>query len=259
MRRLVVELPPSRAARWSGRLAVFAAMVCGLAVVLGRLDRIELQAALAAIGAGLLLAVAAAVLAGIAFVSVWQDGRPGFRAALGGLVVAVALVAWPVVLAIQALHLPRLADVTTDVVDPPAFSRSRRAIDARGGVMPPDPAPESRLAQQAAYPALTPLTLELGIQDAFILAQKAVQQRGWQLVEAVGPGPRTTTGRIDAVDRSLLLRIPADVTIRLRTVAGGTRVDLRAASRSGAHDLGENARRIQAFVQALNELVEARD
>ena len=259
MRRLVVELPPSRAARWSGRLAVFAAMVCGLAVVLGRLDRIELQAALAAIGAGLLLAVAAAVLAGIAFVSVWQDGRPGFRAALGGLVVAVALVAWPAVLAVQALRLPRLADVTTDIVDPPGFSRSRRAIDARGGVMPPDLAPDTRLAQQAAYPALTPLTLELGLQDAFILAQKAVQQRGWQLVEAVGPGPRTSTARIDAVDRSLLLRIPADVTIRLRTVAGGTRVDLRAASRAGAHDLGENARRIQAFVQALNELVEARD
>jgi uncharacterized protein (DUF1499 family) len=60
------------------------------------------------------------------------------------------------------------------------------------------------------------------------------------------------------VDRSMIMRLACDVTIRIRPMATGARVDLRSASRNGPHDFGENARRVQGFSEALRDLAEAR-
>ncbi|NBU21594.1 DUF1499 domain-containing protein [bacterium] len=62
----------------------------------------------------------------------------------------------------------------------------------------------------------------------------------------------------DAVDRSLVMGFPQDVTIRLRPLAGQTRIDIRSASRIGKHDFGDNARRIQRFAQELQVQLDAR-
>ncbi len=77
MRRLVVERPPSRAALWSRRLGLFALAVMVIAVALSWLGRIDPAAALAVLGLGLLLAAIGAVLAFVAFVGIWNEGRPG--------------------------------------------------------------------------------------------------------------------------------------------------------------------------------------
>jgi uncharacterized protein (DUF1499 family) len=177
---------------------------------------------------------------------------------MAGLLVALGLLAYPSFLAVQALRLPRLNDITTDVTDPPAFSRSRRALELRSGRVPPDPGPASRALQAIAYPDLAPLTLELPPQEVFQLVLKAAQQRGWQVLETASPGGRTGTGRIEAIDRSMLMRFPDDVTVRIRPVAVGARVDVRSASRLGSHDLGANARRIEAFLATLQELADER-
>ena len=259
MRRLVVELPPSRAALWSSRLALFAATVVLIAVVLARLDRIDLAAALTVLGAGLALALAAVALAVSAFMVIWADGRPGFSGALGGLLVAALLMVWPGVMAVQALRLPRLNDVSTDASEPPAFSRSRKALEVRAGLTPPDVAPAQRQLQQSAYPGIAPVLLEFTPQETYALALKAAQQRGWQIIETQAPGGRTGIGRIEAVDRSLVMRFPSDVTVRVRPLATGARVDVRSATRIWPHDFGDNARRVQAFTQVLLDLAEAKD
>lgn len=259
MRRLVVELPPSRAALWSGRLAVFAASVLAIAVLLSRLDRIDLPAVLTVLGAGFVLALAAVALSVSAFFVIWADGRPGFAGALGGLMLAAVLMAWPALLAVQAMRLPQLSDVSTDVVDPPAFSRSRKALDARVGTTPPEVPAARRQAQQAAYPGVAPILLEFTPQETFALALKAAQQRGWQILEASPPGGRSGIGRIEAVDRSFIMRFPSDVTIRVRPLATGARIDVRSASRDWAHDFGDNARRILGYAQAVLDLAEAKD
>ncbi|MFO1147750.1 MAG: DUF1499 domain-containing protein [Alsobacter sp.] len=259
MRRLVVDLPPSRAALWSGRLALFACCVVAIAVLLARLDRIDLAPALAVLGTGLAMALAAVALAVSAFFVIWADGRPGFSGAMGGLLLAAVLMVWPCVLAVQALRLPRLSDVSTDVVDPPSFSRSRKALEARGGATPPEVAREQRQQQQQAYPGVAPILLDFTPQETYALALKAAQQRGWQIIETAQPGGRTGIGRIEAIDRSLVMRFPSDVTVRVRPLATGARVDVRSASRRWSHDFGENARRVQNYAQALLDLAEAKD
>ena len=51
---------------------------------------------------------------------------------------------------------------------------------------------------------------------------------------------------------------PEDVTIRVRPLAGQTRIDIRSASRFGRHDFGGNAGRIQRFAQELQTQLDAR-
>jgi uncharacterized protein (DUF1499 family) len=84
--------------------------------------------------------------------------------------------------------------------------------------------------------------------------RKAAQNRGWTIIEAVRPGGRMGLGRLEAVDRTFLLRLPDDVTVRLRPRADGTRIDVRSASRMGTHDLGTNAARIRAFLEEVSNL-----
>jgi uncharacterized protein (DUF1499 family) len=77
---------------------------------------------------------------------------------------------------------------------------------------------------------------------------------GWRIIEAVKPGGRMGLGRLEAVDRTFLLRLPDDVTVRIRPRADGTRIDVRSASRIGTHDLGANAARIRRFLDEVSNL-----
>ena len=119
MRRLVIEEPVTRPAIWSPRFALFAAAVAGIGV-----------------------AFAALVLAITAFVLIWIDGRRGLVLAVWGFLLSVALLGWPGFLAAKAVYFPQLTDISTDIDDPPAFSRSREAQRERGDRVLPDSAPD---------------------------------------------------------------------------------------------------------------------
>jgi uncharacterized protein (DUF1499 family) len=111
-----------------------------------------------------------------------------------------------------------------------------------------------RRLQRPAYPQVAPLTLDLAPEEAFEIARKAAERRGWRIVESVPPGGRIGLGRIEAVDRTFLLRLPDDVTVRLRPRADGTRIDVRSASRLGRHDFGANAARIRRYLDEVSGL-----
>ncbi|HEV2558059.1 MAG TPA: DUF1499 domain-containing protein [Microvirga sp.] len=254
MRRLILEEPVSRPARWSPVVAWFALLVTVMAVLLIRLGRVDYAAGFVVMGTGLALAVLAIGLAGLAFLRIWQEGRRGLGSAVKGVVIAVAVLAVPSWFALRAVTLPPINDVTTDIENPPQFSRSRTVLEARGGRVPPDQPREVREAQRDAYAQIAPLTLDVPPDEAFDLVQKAAANRGWRVIEATRPGGRVGTGRVEAVDRTLLLRLPDDITVRIRPRADGTRIDIRSASRTGAHDLGQNAARIRAFLDELSNL-----
>lgn len=254
MRRLIIEEPVSRAALWSRKLAWFALAVTAVAVAFMRFQIVDVLPGFVSLAAGLGLAALAVLLAFAAFLRIWIEGRRGVGAAVKGLFLALAILAYPGFYVLRGLTLPNLNDVSTDIDDPPTFSRSRAALEARAGRIPPDPPRETRLAQRAAYPQVAPLTLDVSPEDAFELARKAAANRGWQIVEAVRPGGRVGLGRVEAVDRTFLLRLPDDVTVRIRPRADGSRIDVRSASRLGKHDLGQNARRIRAFLEEVSNL-----
>lgn len=254
MRRLILEEPFSRPARWSPKLAWFALAVTVMAILLIRFGRIDYRSGFIALGAGLAVAGVAVAMSFMAFVRIWQEGRRGLGSAIKGLVLAALVLAYPAFMAVRAVTLPPINDVSTDTEDPPSFSRSRAALEARAGRVPPDVPSAMRDLQRDAYVQIAPLTLDIGPEEAFGLVRKAAANLGWQVVEAVPPGGRVGLGRLEAVDRTLILRMPDDITVRIRPRADGTRIDVRSASRFGNHDLGANARRIRAFLEETSNL-----
>ena len=258
MRTAILEEPVSQAAVWSRRLAIFALAVGAVAFAIIRTQSIDMTSGLAVFGSAILLACAALLCAGAAGVVIWRTGRRGLGAMLTGIVLSCLFLAYPAFLAFQAMRLPVLNDVTTDLVDPPQFSLAPKALDARGGRTPPTPPSATRQAQRAAYPEVQAILLELDADEAYQLVLQAVQACGWRIIHQSAPGGRLGLGHIDAVDRTLVMGFTDDVTVRVKPLAGQTKIDVRSASRYGRNDFGANARRIEIFAQAVQDQLNAR-
>ena len=254
MRHLIIEEPYSRPAKWSPRVAWFSLAASLLTALLIRWGRVGYDEGFVALGAGVGLALLAVLLSLVAFVRIWQEGRQGLGSAIKGMLLAGLVLAYPALMAVKAATLPVINDISTDTENPPSFSRSRIALEARGGRVPPDVSPEVRELQRQAYVLIAPLTLDVDPLEAFSLVQKAAANLGWNVIEAVPPGGRQGAGRLEAIDRTFALKLPDDITVRIRPRADGSRIDIRSASRVGRHDLGGNARRIRAFLEETSNL-----
>jgi uncharacterized protein (DUF1499 family) len=69
---------------------------------------------------------------------------------------------------------------------------------------------------------------------------------------------RETAGNIatlEATAPTLIFGFRDEVVVRLRGTPEGTEVDMRSASEIGAHDLGQNARRVRAFFAKLDSVL----
>ena len=258
MRRLILEEPWSAAALWSRRLALFGLVVGLISVALARSGLVDATAALAVLGAAVTITFMGLLLGGAGSVVIWRTGRRGVGSIVGGALLALLLLGYPAWLAAQAARLPPLTDVSTDLIDPPDFARSSRALAARAGIAHGLVPLEAREAQRRAFPNVSPIVLDLDADEAWEIVLKAVAARKWRVVDQVKPGGRIGIGHIDAVDKTLVMGFPEDVTIRVRPLAGQTRIDIRSASRFGRHDFGNNARRIQRFAQELQTQLDAR-
>ena len=258
MKRIDWTEPVSAAARWSLRFALFSMALSVIAIFIIRTRTVDVASGVSVFGFAILAACAAILLAVAAGVIIWRTGRRGMGLAVLGVLLAAFVLAWPMWLAVQAVRLPILNDISTDINNPPGFSRSTRALEARSGHVPSELAAETRLPQTRAYPNVQPIVIDLDGDEAFQLVLAAVKAMGWQLIESSPPGGRMGDGRIDAVDRTLIMRFPDDITIRVRPGAGQSRIDVRSASRFGRHDFGANARRIEHFSRQMQELLDAR-
>jgi hypothetical protein len=252
MRRLIIEEPYSKAALLSRRLAVFSLAVA-LVGILGVGRGLDL---LAVLGGSLIIACAAILTAILAFVVIWRSGRKGAGQAFAGLLLAALLLAYPAYLAQQTLRLPPLPDISTDLTNPPDFSLSREALAARGGATPASIPVARRKMQLKVYPQIQPILLDLEAPDAFNAAIQAMRATGWTIVDQRPPGGRSGIAHIDAIASSFLLGFPSDVTLRLRPLAGQTRIDIRSVSRFAPYDFGANPRNAANFEAALTAVVD---
>jgi hypothetical protein len=256
-RRLVFKEPLSRAALWSRRLAWFAVAVLALSLLLVRLREPSFER-FAAVLASYVFVLVSLLLACIAFVGIWRHGYRGAGMAAGAVLICVLLLAPAGYVGFLAATRPSLADISTDIDDPPGFSRSPPVLAARDGRLPPDVPAEQRRLQRRAYPKAVPIFLDIPAEAAFDLARKAAGALSWQVLEASKPPKRDGAGRIEAVARGRFLRIAEDVTIRIRARPEGSRIDIRSASRLGSHDLGANAARVSDFAAEIETLMDSR-
>jgi uncharacterized protein (DUF1499 family) len=190
------------------------------------------------------LGVAAGVIA-----LLWSRRRPTrWGPVLGGVAVLLGAiaVAIPYLWQRQARSVPPIHDISTDLENPPQFT----AVVPLRAEAPNslDRGPELPQLQREGYPDIAPVTLSQSPDDAFMRVLAAAQDSGWEIVSA-----DQSSGHIEATDTTRWFGFKDDVVVRLTPWGTGTRVDVRSVSRVGRSDVGTNARRIEEFLDRLQD------
>jgi uncharacterized protein (DUF1499 family) len=243
------NLHPLRSAKYGFILAIVSPVALVLAPLIYRL-RLAGLSALLLIPVALVFALIAVVLSVVGIVAMRRRRSPqGMGRAIAGLVMALAVLMFPVVVVVNARGSPPIHDVTTDTVTPPEFV-AVLPIRAQTGALNPVEYGGPRVAalQQQSFPDIKPLRRDLIPQAAFDRALAAVRAMNWEVVAA-----DPSAGRIEATDTTALFGFKDDVVVRVRADGNGSRIDVRSLSRVGGGDLGTNAKRVRAYLRRLAE------
>jgi len=226
---------------WLGYFAVTLLLILPLSVLMvrnGDWQQGLLLYAIACLGSTLLIILAIVLLLRTRF-NLWRkDILQRALFALPGAALLLALT--------SGGSYPTIHDITTDTADPPRFTSaaSQRGADSNSLEIDEDVIQQ----QQQAYPNLQTLVSPLSIEDAYSLALQVATDMGWDIYRQ-----DSNAMFIEAVDTTSIMGFKDDIVIRVRSSARGTLVDLRSVSRVGEGDLGANAARISAFVNAFQQ------
>jgi uncharacterized protein (DUF1499 family) len=104
--------------------------------------------------------------------------------------------------------------------------------------------------QQRHYPAVKPLVVKHKDKHAvYMAALGLIQDNDWELVAEY-----SEAGVIEATARTPIFGFHDDVIIRISRLSDDTiQVDMRSSSRVGRKDFGVNAKRIQRYMQSLQQ------
>ncbi|MEX0344933.1 MAG: DUF1499 domain-containing protein [Rhizobiaceae bacterium] len=238
-------------ADWLARFDLLLFVIAGLSHRYGMITTPDFFWLLGLIGC---LAALALLLAIAAFRRLWLDGDRGGKLATRALLVVILIIVPFILSGWQALRLPALNDVATDLDDPPQYSvlaRSRRGMMNRIDAYTIAEAE----AQIAAFPSVTGRRYGAAPDTVLAAVNAIVIARGWEIAaqsEITGETGETT---LEVVSRSLIFGFENDIAIRITDEGETTYVDARSSSRYGSHDLGANARYITSFLDGLDDEV----
>jgi hypothetical protein len=240
----------SSAAWWSRRVAVLAVFVGVIAVAAHRFGLIETAPflwVLVVVGA---LPLAALLLAAAGFQRIWHFGDRGGVDLAVGLLLAVLVLAPYGVAGWFAFSRPALADVSTDVDDPPLLTAAAtfRTVDMNPLTVP---TPEIRAIQLKAYPELTGRRYSISFEQTVSEVETIMEARGWKILSPLSSGNGIET-TIEGLASLPMLALGYDVAVRITDEGNAIYVDMRSASRYGGRDMGVNAAYISGFLKDLD-------
>ena len=248
--------PTPDIARWTTRSALFALSLTVVALLSHRFGTMPTLTAFNLIIVSIATAVLTIVLAVIAGVVIWRQGRTGAGRVAFGLIVAGGLICWPAAFLPTFRTLPSINDVTTDPNAPPKFTEL--AKERGPGMNAPEYPQRFAKLQVESYPDLKPMLIERPAEEAFEIVRDALSRQKLTIVSERPPEGRPgRAGIIEAVDRTLIFGFYDDVAIRVDGDAARSRIDLRSASRFGRHDLGRNAERMRRLMREIVARLEA--
>jgi uncharacterized protein (DUF1499 family) len=244
-------------ARWSSRLALFFVSLLLVTLVLHRLGLLPTVLALNLFAVGYVGAALGLAIGLVALARIWRTGEGGAGNLVVGILLPLAAMAGPFAVLVISHDLPRLNDVTTDLVNPPQF----KALASREKEANPSSYAAGEIAalQAAGYPDVRTFVLARSVDDAFELVEEIAKRLRWRVTVAeVRAGrPPAKTAVMEATDHTLLVGFPDDIVVRIEGTNTLSRIDVRSASRYGKFDFGQNAARIRRFLSDLALRAEA--
>ncbi len=231
----------SISARWSLRCAIFALALMVVAVLLHRFGRIETGPFLSVMALGALIAALGLVLSVIGLIGLWLHGYAGGRRAAAALALCLIALAPFDYAFYKALTLPRVADISTDLTDPPQLG-----FGGKSGLNP--------ALQSAAYPEVTGRRYGTPGESLLALVERLVSEAGWRIIVRRGNLDAAGEMLLEAEATSLIIGFKDQIVIRVTDEGDTSYVDMRSRSGFGEYDMGANAARIAKFMQALDAL-----
>lgn len=241
----------SRTAEWARSLSAFSLVLFVTAGVGHRYGMVETLAFLFTLALVAGLALAGLALAAIGFSQLWRHGDKAGKASLAATLLSLFVLVPYAAGGWLYFTLPALTDISTDLEEPPHFTVAPRLRTPAMNALAPI-SPESAGLQMRHYPDLAGRRLDASPDRVLAALAPVIAARGWRVYGAM---PTSSSSQpeifIEMQASSPLLRLPSDAVVRLTGEEETVFVDMRAASRYGPHDLGSNARRIDAFMADL--------
>ena len=233
----------SKWAIWARRFGSLALPLAIIPVFLHR-ERLILSTDFAIIEtAALIVAGIALFLALGAFVRLWITGDQGWGKATAGFLLALVCLAPFGAVAYFAARYPSTADISTDPQNPPGVVSQ----------LPMHP-PVDYGAVAAVFPNAQDRNYPIGAPQMFAIVTGLVEDRGWEPRARREPQTPQAEGQVNAVAMTLL-GWREEAAIRITGVPQGSVVAMRSVALHPGHDLGENGRRVEEFLAALDEQV----
>ncbi len=237
-----------RTSKWAVWARRFGALALPLAVIpvlmhRGRLITSDNFIAVETVAIG--IAVAAIVMALVAFVRLWFTGDQGWGRASVAFVFGTICLVPAGYLAWLAASTAASPDIATNFADPPplvSFVESHFI------------GPAERQRIEAAYPNARPRTYPIEAPQMYQVVGRLIEAQGWDIRAARAPLGPLDTGQYNAVVMTLL-GFSEEVALRVTGSADGATVDMRSASLSAFPDFGENGQRVEAFLLELDNQV----
>ena len=208
------------------------------------------------LAAGALLATLGLVIGIVGLILASKANRTADRPGLySGVVICVVVLGYLMVQFNTASSVPPIHNISTDMVDPPAFDQ---VIALREGANPLD-YDVSKLVefkgeqvaygelQQNAYPDVRTHESNLTPEQALEGAVVVLESMGLEIIDT-----NPAEGRVEATATTFWFGFKDDVVVRIRETPDGSRIDVRSVSRVGQSDLGANAARIMAFLDGFS-------
>jgi hypothetical protein len=231
----------SISARWSIRCAFFALALMAVAVLLHRTGQIDTGPFISVLALVALIAALGLALSVSGLIGLWLHAHAGGRRAAGALALCLVTLS-PFGFALhKAVTLPRLADISTDLADPPQFANGA-APGIKGDL------------QTAAYPNVTGRRYGISGENLLALAERLVSEAGWRVIERRGSLVGNGEALLEAQVTTPIIGFKDKVVIRITDEGDTAYVDMRSKSGYGDYDMGANTARIVKFMQALDIL-----
>ena len=197
------------------------------------------------------LLIAAATLIAAQLFKVKNAGTFVSLAAIGALVAWVAYLIPESFRPGEDVNYPPIHDISTNLINPPDFvAVTPLRADAPNTLIygGSNNMTAERLIEltDEAYPDLVTQRYSESVTVIFEKALAAVNDLGWELVEA-----DASAGRIEATDTTFWFRFKDDVVIKIDQQGSDTVVDARSVSRVGTGDVGANAIRLRKLFALL--------
>jgi uncharacterized protein (DUF1499 family) len=236
-----------RLSRWALRLGIATfAIGLGGAFLAGQGVIPKTMGLYALLGATL-VAVLGTLCGLVAVLLNWRFGRGLMASAVIGLLLSGGYAGFMASRAVVARGVPPIHDVTTDLANPPGFTRLKLGADNLRGL---DSVAAWQTIHKSAYSDIKPLTLPVPPAQAIARAEALARQQGWEIALS-----DPATGRLEATASVSLIKYQDDVVITATPTPDGkgSIVNMRSVSRIGISDLGVNAKRVRAFLAALSK------